>query len=211
MAAILEALGKDVQVCNGFAVPPHLRFLDPGRKLKQLNVDRSAEQLDDREVLIILDTTAWAQLGAMDEVVKKSPAIKVVLDHHVSGDDLGAELFKNAEAEATGRLVVEAADQLGVRLTPQIARPAFVALATDTGWFRFASTTADTLRLAARLVEAGDHAGPTLPGTLRDRSSRPAATDRPNAGPLADRFGRPLDPHVDQSGRFRGHRRPALR
>ena len=30
-----------------------------------------------------------------------------------------------------------------------------VALATDTGWFRFSSTTADTLRLAARLVEAG--------------------------------------------------------
>ena len=114
-----------------------------------------AEQLDDREVLIILDTTAWAQLGAMGDVVKQTKAIKVVLDHHVSGDDLGAELFKNAEAEATGRLVVEAADQLGVPLTPEIARPAFVALATDTGWFRFSSTTADTLRLAARLVEAG--------------------------------------------------------
>ena len=40
-------------------------------------------------------------------------------------------------------------------LSPEIARPAFVALATDTGWFRFASTTADTLRLAARLVDAG--------------------------------------------------------
>ena len=30
MAAILEALGKDVLVCNAFAVPPNLRFLDPG-------------------------------------------------------------------------------------------------------------------------------------------------------------------------------------
>ena len=29
MAAILEALGKDVLVCNAFAVPPNLRFLDP--------------------------------------------------------------------------------------------------------------------------------------------------------------------------------------
>ena len=41
------------------------------------------------------------------------------------------------------------------RLTAEIARPAFVALATDTGWFRFSSTTAGTLRLAARLVDAG--------------------------------------------------------
>jgi bifunctional oligoribonuclease and PAP phosphatase NrnA len=78
-----------------------------------------------------------------------------VVDHHQSGDDLGAELFKDVEAEATGRLVVEAADALGVPLTAEIARGAFVALATDTGWFRFSSTTAGTLRLAARLVDAG--------------------------------------------------------
>jgi phosphoesterase RecJ-like protein len=155
LAAVLEALGKDVRVCNAFVVPPHLRFLDPAGKLQSLNPDQPAKEVADREVFVVLDTTAWGQLGAMAEVLKTSPALKVVLDHHVSGDDLGAELFKDAEAEATGRLVVEAADQLGVRLTPEIARPAFVALATDTGWFRFASTTAETLRLAARLVEAG--------------------------------------------------------
>ena len=155
LAAVLEALGKDVRVCNAFVVPPHLRFLDPAGKLQSLSPDQPAKEVADREVFVVLDTTAWGQLGAMAEVLKTSPALKVVLDHHVSGDDLGAELFKDAEAEATGRLVVEAADQLGVRLTPEIARPAFVALATDTGWFRFASTTAETLRLAARLVEAG--------------------------------------------------------
>jgi phosphoesterase RecJ-like protein len=155
LAGILEALGKDVQVCNAFAVPPNLRFLDPQRKLGQLGVDVSAEELDEREVLIVLDTTAWAQLGAMTEVVKRSKAVKVVLDHHPSGDDLGAELFKDVGAEATGCLVIEAADQLAVRLTPEIAQAAFVALATDTGWFRFSSTRAGTLRLAARLVDAG--------------------------------------------------------
>jgi phosphoesterase RecJ-like protein len=51
--------------------------------------------------------------------------------------------------------VIEVADQLGVELSPEIARAAFVALATDTGWFRFASTSSETLRLAARLVAAG--------------------------------------------------------
>ena len=104
---------------------------------------------------MILDTSAWAQLGAMGDVIRATHALKMVLDHHKSEDDLGAEMFKNVEAEATGRLVVECADQLGVALTPEIARPAFVALTTDTGWFRFASTRADTLRLGGRLVEAG--------------------------------------------------------
>jgi phosphoesterase RecJ-like protein len=155
MAAILDSLGKDVVVCGAFAIPPNLRFLDPRRRFQQLGVDRTPAQLDDREVLMILDTTAWAQLGAMAEVVKSTKALKVVLDHHVSGDNLGAELFKNTEAEAAGRLVAEAADALGVPLTPDIARPAFVALATDTGWFRFSSTTDETFDLAARLAEAG--------------------------------------------------------
>ncbi|MCR4414199.1 MAG: DHHA1 domain-containing protein, partial [Thermoguttaceae bacterium] len=58
-------------------------------------------------------------------------------------------------AEATGRLVFEAAGQLGVPMTPEIATPLFAALATDTGWFRFASTTPQTYRLAAVLTEAG--------------------------------------------------------
>jgi bifunctional oligoribonuclease and PAP phosphatase NrnA len=155
LAVILESLGKDVLVCNDFTVPPNLRFLNVPPRLGKLGVDVSAEQLADREVLIVLDTTAWAQLRAMGEVIKKTKAVKVVIDHHQSGDDLGAELFKEARAEATGSLVIEAADQLGVPLRPEIARPAFVALATDTGWFRFGSTTSATLRLAARLVDAG--------------------------------------------------------
>jgi phosphoesterase RecJ-like protein len=155
MFEVLKSLGKDVRVCNAFAVPPNLRFLDPHKRLAQLGVDITAEQLQDREVLIVVDTSAWAQLGAMADVIRNMKAIKVVIDHHVSGDDLGAEEFKGTSAEAAGRLVVEAADQLGVPMTPEIARPAFVALTTDTGWFRFSSTTAETFRLAARLVEAG--------------------------------------------------------
>ncbi|HEV3416298.1 MAG TPA: DHHA1 domain-containing protein, partial [Pirellulales bacterium] len=72
-----------------------------------------------------------------------------------SGDDLGAEPFKDTSAEATGRLVVQAAEQLAVRLTTQIAIPLFAAIATDTGWFRFASTKPDTLLAAAALMDAG--------------------------------------------------------
>jgi phosphoesterase RecJ-like protein len=155
MAGVLEKLGKDVLLVNDFAVPPTLSFLDPQKKVKQLHKDVTPEQLADREMLIVLDTTAWIQLGKMADVIRNSKAAKAVLDHHVSADDLGAELFKDTSAEATGRLVVEAADALGVALTPKIAEPAFAALATDTGWFRFASTSADTLRLAGRLVDAG--------------------------------------------------------
>jgi phosphoesterase RecJ-like protein len=105
--------------------------------------------------MLVLDTSAWQQLGDMAIVLRSTAAKKAVLDHHVSEDDLGAEAFKDTQAEATGRLVLEAAGQLGVPLTPEIATPLFAAIATDTGWFRFSSTTGGTYRCAGQLVDAG--------------------------------------------------------
>ena len=155
LLGILESLGKEVLCCNAFEVPPGYRFLDPEGRLKQLGADVDAATVAAYEVLIILDTSAWAQLGAMGDVIRGFGGLRVVIDHHVTEDDLGAESFKNTEADATGRLVVEAADALGVALTPRIAEGAFAALATDTGWFRFSSARAETFRLAARLIDAG--------------------------------------------------------
>src|SRR5262245_61281707 len=155
MAGVLDTLGRRVQIVNGQATPPNYRFIDPHRRIKTIGVDIQPAQLEDIQLLMVLDTSAWAQLGPMAEVVRSTKAKKIVLDHHVSADDLGAELFKNVEAEATGRLVLEAAQNLGVRLTPEIAMPLFSAIATDTGWFRFASTRGDTYRAAGALVDAG--------------------------------------------------------
>jgi bifunctional oligoribonuclease and PAP phosphatase NrnA len=159
MAGVLESLGKDVRIVNGQSTPPNLLFIDPRSQIKAIGVDLQPADLADREVLMVLDTSAWAQLGPMADVVRGTAAKKVVLDHHVSSDDLGAEMFKDTGAEATGRLVLQAADQLGVSLTPQIATPLFAAIATDTGWFRFGSTTGDTMRFAGRLLDAGAKPG----------------------------------------------------
>lgn len=155
MAGILDALGKQVRIVNGQATPPNYQFIDPQKRIKAINVDVKPAELDDVEVLMVLDTSAWAQLGPMSDVVRSTKAQKIVLDHHLSSDDLGAEQFKDGQAEATGRLVLQAAQQLGVKLNEQIATPLFAAIATDTGWFRFASTTGDTYRAAAALLDSG--------------------------------------------------------
>ena len=142
-------------IVNGHSTPPNLAFIDPTQRIRTIGEDIQLEDLEDREVLMVLDTSAWAQLGPMGDVLKATSAKKIILDHHVSSDDLGAEPFKNTEAEATGRLVVEAAEQLSVELTPEIATPLFAAVATDTGWYRFASAGSGTYRLAAKLIDAG--------------------------------------------------------
>jgi len=155
MAKILESLGKDVIIVNGDETPPNLAFIDPERRIKTLGQEVQPSELEDVDVLIVLDTSAWAQLGPMSDVIRASRARKLLVDHHVSGDDIGAESFKDSTAEATGRLVLEAAEHLGVAVTPEIAAPLFAAIATDTGWFRFSSVDSVTYRAIARLVDAG--------------------------------------------------------
>src|SRR5262249_5828659 len=81
---------------------------------------------------------------------------KVVIDHHFTQDDLGALRLVDTTAEATGRLVYEACQALGIdRLSPEAAHALFVALAMDTGWVRHPSPTAETFCLADYLTRCG--------------------------------------------------------
>ena len=155
MAGILESLGKQVLIVNGQANAAEPGLHRSGKEIAALGVDVQPADLAEVQVLLVLDTSAWAQLGPMADVVRTTKAHKAILDHHIDSDDMGAELFKDVEAEATGRLVLEAAKHLRVKLTAEIARALFAAIATDTGWFRFLSVRGDTLRAAAALVDAG--------------------------------------------------------
>lgn len=154
LAEALRVLGKKVQVVIGDPVPPHIAFMDPNAEVMVLGGDVAADQLKP-DVLVVLDTSAWSQLGPMADVLKKTAARKVVVDHHASADDLEAESFKDPTAEATGRLVLEAIKALGVDVTPTMASALFTAIATDTGWFRFSSVGEATFAAAAELVRAG--------------------------------------------------------
>ena len=155
MAGILRALGKQVRIVNGQETPANLAFIDPRNEIQCIGKDIQAEEFADADLHMILDTSAWKQLGPMGDVIRQSTYKKIIFDHHQDEDDIDAELFKNTSAEAVGRMVVEAAEVLGVEMTPEIASPLFAALSTDTGWFRFPSVTETTYQTAAKLVAAG--------------------------------------------------------
>jgi phosphoesterase RecJ-like protein len=108
-----------------------------------------------RDVLIVLDTSAWAQLGAMGDVAKAMREKVLVVDHHVSEDDLSDRWFKDTSAEATARIVYEIGLRLKVPLSKRIATPLYAGLSTDTGGFRFPNVSGESFRVAARLVDAG--------------------------------------------------------
>ncbi len=154
MAGILRQLGKEVRIINGHPTPPSLSFLDPSQTIEVIGETVSRDEISG-DCIIVLDTSAWAQLGPMGEVLRGFPATKLCIDHHVGEDELGTEFFKDTSAEATGHLVTVLAEKLNVKITKPMATALYAAIATDTGWFRFGSTTSATYRVAAKLLDFG--------------------------------------------------------
>ena len=69
-------MGKNVRIVNGDATPPNIAFIDPDRRIEQIGEDVQIDQLTDRDVMMILDTSAWAQLGPMGDVLKTTKALR---------------------------------------------------------------------------------------------------------------------------------------
>lgn len=156
MAGLLRQKGKDVRVVNSSRVPPRYDYLDPhGALFEHFGAAVTPAELTDREALVILDLSSWDQLGDMADFVRAFPGRRLIIDHHVSQDDLAATVIKDSTAEAAATLVLRAVRALGAELTPEIATGLLTGIAMDTGWFRHPSTRPETLRDAAELVQAG--------------------------------------------------------
>lgn len=156
MAGLLRQKGKDVRVVNASPTPPRYDFLDPdGSLFEHFGATVRPADLADREVAVILDLSAWNQLGGMAGFIRDFAGPRVVIDHHVSEDDMGAVFLKDTSAEATGTLVMRAVAALGGTLTREVATGLLTAIAMDTGWFRHTNTRPGTLRDAAGLIDSG--------------------------------------------------------
>jgi phosphoesterase RecJ-like protein len=159
LAFAIERCGGEAHVSFdpgplAFGIPPSLDFL-PGEHLlldpKQLG-KRSAPT-----AVITFDTGSAERLGvlaAYAEAREDGPPV-IVIDHHARGSAFGSMRLVDAGAAATAELIAELIDGLGVPFDEAIATCLYAGLASDTGSFRYAATSAGSHRLAARLLEAG--------------------------------------------------------
>lgn len=153
MAGALTRLGKSVRMVVASQISPRYQFLNADGRVKVFEPPGGAWR--DTDLAMVLDTSAWGQLGTFGPFFKELPVTKLVIDHHQTQDDLGAVRFVDTTVEATGRLVHDARAALEVPLSPTAATELYVALASDTGWFRHSNTTPATFALAAQLAAAG--------------------------------------------------------
>ncbi len=115
-----------------------------------------AKALDGADVLVVLDISDVKRLGTIADRVRKLSIPKLVIDHHIAGDDPpGTIVLSDTGACATGELVFDLASVLDLEITPEIARALYVAILTDTGSFRFSNATPRCHAVAGQLLSIG--------------------------------------------------------
>jgi len=159
-----------------FDVPEPFRFL-PGLDLLIPPADAETPALG-----LSFDAASDARLGELAAPLGRA-AHWLVLDHHASNPGFGTLSLVDPDAAATALVAARLLDRLGVEFDEAIATCLYVGLTTDTGSFRFDSTTPEVHALAARLVGAG---APPAEIALRLFDSRPYGALRL----LADVLGR---------------------
>ena len=156
----LEMIGKTARAAFVPPVPATLREL-PGAEQVTILDEQAPAELPEAALYILLDTGAWSQLGPPEQTIKERLDRTLILDHHVSGDVEAAHRYIDGTSAATAEIVAALIDRLladkgGIDAATVAMRDGlFVGIASDTGWFRFSSTTPQTHELAARLLRLG--------------------------------------------------------
>lgn len=150
----LEAMGKTVFYWNEDGLPDSLAFLPCSEKISFPPAE--APEID---VAIALDTATKVRLGDANLIAAAKAKLWVNIDHHISNPRYGDVNYVDATSPATGQIVYDIIQHLGMPL-PDGARDAiYVAVSTDTGSFQYDSTTARTYRMAADLMDRGLNVG----------------------------------------------------
>jgi phosphoesterase RecJ-like protein len=143
----LEKLGKQVTAHNLDAVPEIYRFLPAsGRITSGPNVQGTYD------AFIVLDADPQ-RTGLFNGAWPSKTLINI--DHHVTNQKEWTITWLDPEATATGEMIYRLITKVGVSIDRDIALCLYTAIFTDTGSFRYSNTTAECMRIAAAMIDAG--------------------------------------------------------
>lgn len=156
LALGLRKLGKEARVFSATDVEQRFEgIILPG--MVEVVDDGSVAELQGQfDLCVLLDTSETSRAGVLEPVIFAEGQKRICIDHHLLDGEYSFDShLVLAESPATACLVLCLLDELEVALDQDIARALWLALATDTGWFRFANAGRIAFQCAARLLETG--------------------------------------------------------
>lgn len=147
LSMALEFLGKVTVLYDKDPVPKLCHFLPAHEKFTNIIPPSITSDF----VLILVDCNTLKRAGIEGLTFKYS----AVVDHHETEEDFGDVRWVVPKAAATGMMIFYLIKGLGITITRDMATNLYSAIAIDTGTFRYGNTTAEVLKIAAQLVDAG--------------------------------------------------------
>ena len=118
--------------------------------------EREMDEIDDSvyegALAIILDTSAKELIS---DSRYTSAAATARLDHHLFVEKIADEEVTDSSFESCCGLVAAMAMEAGLSVSAASAKALYTGMITDSGRFRYSSTTANTFRVAAFLIDKG--------------------------------------------------------
>ena len=151
----LTRMGKQVQLVCEDPVPQVYSFLEGAEKFI------SPERAVQTETVVTVDCADVRRTGSAQTLFERA-SHTMVIDHHMTNPLFGDVNYVHGVA-ATGELVFDILEELGVAVDAEIAVPLYTAIACDTGNFAFSNVTKESFLIASRLRETGFD----LPGVNR--------------------------------------------
>ncbi|MDN3665977.1 bifunctional oligoribonuclease/PAP phosphatase NrnA [Algibacter miyuki] len=113
--------------------------------------------IESADIIFTLDFNAFHRTGNMEHILSNSSALKIMIDHHQSPDDYATYQYSDVSMSSTCEMVYHFIDMLGdtALIDADTATCIYVGIMTDTGSFRFQSTTNKTHEIIAKLIEKG--------------------------------------------------------
>jgi phosphoesterase RecJ-like protein len=146
----LKNRGKDIYIANQGGMPEKYAFLDPDKTIQFSNRPLPFEP----EVAFVLECPALERIGFVRGLFPQSATV-INIDHHLDNQNYGHINLVDIESCAVGEMIYAILKDGGHELTANIAMNLYAAIISDTGNFRFASTSARGMRVAAALIECG--------------------------------------------------------
>lgn len=147
LSHLLRQAGKTTRVALQDPVPREYRLLPGADEVLQGPPEEPAE------AAVVVDCENLGRVGNLGDAVRRSRRL-LVIDHHISQMGFGDVEVRDPTAAACAEIIFHLAEARGA-LKADVAQCLMAGLILDTGCFRFPNVTPATLRIAARLVEAG--------------------------------------------------------
>jgi phosphoesterase RecJ-like protein len=142
---------RKADVVNHGAVPSKYMFMDPKGLVKAHTGKFDSAKW---EAVVVFECSSLDRTGEVERLIPKGiPVINI--DHHQKNTAFGDINVLDTSRAACGELLYELLLCWKAKITPSMAQMMAIALVTDTGRFPHPSTNANTLRVAADLVELG--------------------------------------------------------